>query len=182
MNKNKSKKDIFPLEILKSNGIANVFNSDQILKDLQENKAVSKLSYLPISTACCSITFPTSSELWLENGEVTWQERQDQPINSNLLIFSGMISPQFIPYLKHVYKMMPEKKWVMAIGTCAINGGVFESSPLIKGLDNLFPVDIYVPGCPPTEESVTVGFNLLKEKVLRGECLAQSNTETGANP
>ena len=69
------------------------------------------------------------------------------------------------PVLRHIYDQMPDPKWVIAMGACASCGGVFNNYAIIQGVDKIVPVDIYVPGCPPTPDMLLHGLNLLQEKI-----------------
>jgi NADH-quinone oxidoreductase subunit B len=91
-----------------------------------------------------------------------WSPRQ-----ADLLIVAGTISWKMAPAVKLIYDQMPEPKWVIAMGVCAITGGTFrESYSVVPGLNKLIPVDVYVPGCPPRPESLIYGINQLHKKII----------------
>jgi len=86
----------------------------------------------------------------------------------DLLIVMGTITRKLAPRLKMVYDQMAEPKWVIAMGACAITGGLyFDSYNVLRGIDDIIPVDVYIPGCPPRAEAVLQGIVLLQEKVRR---------------
>ncbi len=90
------------------------------------------------------------------------------PRQADLMIVSGTVTKKMAPVLVTLYEQMPSPKWVIAMGNCAISGGpfVFEGQyNLIEGVDNLVPVDVYVPGCPPRPEGLLEGFLKLEEKI-----------------
>lgn len=93
---------------------------------------------------------------------------QVDPRQADLLIVSGMVSHKAAPYLKEVYDSMLMPKYVMAVGACANCGGAFSpefSYSAIPGVDQLIPVDVYVPGCPPRPEAIMNGLIALQEKI-----------------
>ena len=91
-----------------------------------------------------------------------WSPRQ-----ADLLIVAGTISWKMAPAVKLIYDQMPEPKWVIAMGVCAITGGTFrESYSVVPGLNKLIPVDVYVPGCPPRPEGLIYGINQLHKKII----------------
>lgn len=86
------------------------------------------------------------------------------PRQSDLLIVSGTVTRKMAPILHEVYEQMPSPKFVIAMGSCAICGGIFKDSPsVLKGCDKIIPVDIYLPGCPPTPEALLDAIRKLKE-------------------
>jgi NADH-quinone oxidoreductase subunit B len=86
------------------------------------------------------------------------------------MIVAGTVTEKMAPLLKRLYDQMPEPKYVMAMGSCAITGGPFaDSYSVIKGVDKLIPVDVIIPGCPPRPEALIDGFLKLKQKVRKPE-------------
>lgn len=90
---------------------------------------------------------------------------RNTPAESDLLIVSGAINHKMVPILKNIYEQMLEPKWVMAVGTCAASGAVFPSYATVAGLDKILPVDVVVPGCPPTAQALMNGVELLRERI-----------------
>lgn len=92
----------------------------------------------------------------------------DLDLHNDLLIINGVITHRLKPYLLDVYNQMPEKSWVIAIGGCSIEGGPINSYSALS-IQKILPVDVYIPGCPPTESALVHGIHLLKEKIKLGE-------------
>lgn len=93
---------------------------------------------------------------------------QVDPRQADLLIVSGVVTKKAAPYLRDLYESMLSPKYVLAIGSCANCGGAFGSKSnysVVSGLDQVVPVDVYVPGCPPRPESIMNGFIALQNKI-----------------
>jgi NADH-quinone oxidoreductase subunit B len=126
-----------------------------------------KSSIWPVTfgLACCAIEMMATfaSRFDVERfGMVTWAS----PRHSDLMIVSGTVTIKMAPMLKRIYDQMPDPKWVISMGSCANSGGPFRHGyHVVKGVDRVVPVDVYVPGCPPTPESLMFGILKLQEKV-----------------
>lgn len=90
------------------------------------------------------------------------------PEESDLLIVSGAITHKMAPVLKQIYQSMCGPKWVVAVGTCAISGAVFPSYSCVEGLEKLLPVDVVIPGCPPSPQALKEGLLLVEQRILQG--------------
>ncbi len=104
------------------------------------------------------------------------------PRQADLMIVSGRVSRKMAVRVRRLYEQMPEPKWVISMGACATSGGVFEPTYTIIPVDHVVPVDVYVPGCPPTPEALIDGLLLLQKKIA-GEAVARRDAATtGSRP
>ena len=87
----------------------------------------------------------------------------------DLMIVAGRVSQKMAPVLRQVYDQMAEPKWVISMGACASTGGMFNNYALVQGVDEIVPVDVYVPGCPPGPQSLMHGILTLQDKIMSGE-------------
>jgi NADH-quinone oxidoreductase subunit B len=87
------------------------------------------------------------------------------PRQADLMIVAGRVSQKMAPVLRQIYDQMVEPKWVISMGACASCGGMFNNYAILQGVDQIVPVDIYVPGCPPTPEILMSGILQLHEKI-----------------
>jgi NADH-quinone oxidoreductase subunit B len=87
------------------------------------------------------------------------------PRQADLIMVVGTISQKEAPVLKTIYDQMCEPKWVLAVGACTLSGGIYDNYAVVQGIDNIIPVDVYVPGCPPRPETFLDAIVKLQQKI-----------------
>jgi NADH-quinone oxidoreductase subunit B len=120
-----------------------------------------------ITTACCSVEVGAASGPRFDLERLGVLQAFGSLRQCDLLIVEGTVTRKMAPRLKLVYDQMPEPKYVVAMGACAISGGLFFDSYNCLPVDRIIPVDVHVPGCPPRPEALIHGLVLLQEKIRR---------------
>jgi len=115
--------------------------------------------------ACCAIEMMGAQASSYDMSRFGMELMRASPRQSDLMIVAGRVSQKMAPVLRNLYDMMPEPKWVIALGDCAACGGVFNNYAVLQGVDEIVPVDVYVSGCPPRPEGLINGVVLLHKKV-----------------
>jgi NADH-quinone oxidoreductase subunit B len=104
------------------------------------------------------------------------------PRQADLMIVAGRVSQKMAPVLRQVYDQMMEPKWVLSMGVCASTGGMFNNYAIVQGVDQIVPVDVYAPGCPPTPETLMHAILTLHAKVRAEHITRRGDEEPGARP
>jgi len=120
---------------------------------------------LPFATSCCGIEFMATMGSHYDLGRFGAERLSFSPRQADVLMVMGTIAKKMAPVLKQVYIQMAEPRWVMAVGACASSGGIFDTYSVLQGIDEVIPVDVYVPGCPPRPEAILDGFQRIQDLV-----------------
>ena len=131
---------------------------------------------LPFATSCCGIEFMALMGAHYDLARFGSERVSFSPRQCDLLMVMGTIAKKMAPIVKQVYLQMAEPRWVLAMGACASSGGIFDSYSVLQGIDQIIPVDVYVPGCPPRPEAVLDGFMKVQELVGK-ESIRRRNSE-----
>jgi NADH-quinone oxidoreductase subunit B len=135
---------------------------------------------LTYGTACCGIEVMSVISSHYDLARFGAEVIRFSPRQADLLIVAGTVVDKLGPVLKTVYQQMPDPKWVVAMGACAASGGFYRAYHVMQGIDEIIPVDVYVPGCPPTPEGLIYGILELKKRIERGETRPQIATREWA--
>jgi NADH-quinone oxidoreductase subunit B len=119
--------------------------------------------------ACCAIEMMATGAAHNDLARFGMEVFRASPRQADLMIVAGRVSQKMAPVLRQVYDQMSEPKWVISMGACASSGGMFNNYALVQGVDEVVPVDVYVPGCPPGPQSLMHGILTLQDKVMAGE-------------
>ena len=122
---------------------------------------------LTFATSCCGIEFMATMASHYDIARYGSERMAFTPRQSDLLMVMGTIAKKMAPVLKQVYIQMAEPRWVMAVGACASSGGIFDTYSVLQGIDQIIPVDVYVPGCPPRPEGILDGLMRIQELVQK---------------
>ncbi len=121
----------------------------------------------PFVTACCGMEYIATACAHFDIDRFGAGLTRFSPRQSDVLMVVGTISHKLAPVLKKIYNQMTEPKWVIAFGTCAVSGGIYDNYAVVQGADKIVPVDVYIPGCPPRPETVLEGIMRLQEKIQK---------------
>ncbi len=129
--------------------------------------------------ACCAIEMMATGAAHYDLARFGMEIFRASPRQADLMIVAGRVSQKMAPVLRQIYDQMMEPKWVISMGVCASSGGMFNNYAIVQGVDQVVPVDIYAPGCPPGPETLMHAILTLHEKIRTDE-LVRRRGETGA--
>src|SRR5688572_10384293 len=130
---------------------------------------------LPFATSCCGIEFMATMGSNYDLARFGSERMSFSPRQADLLIVAGTIAKKMGPVLKQVYLQMAEPRWVLSVGACACSGGIFDTYSVLQGIDQIIPVDVYVPGCPPRPEQIIDGI-MKSQELVKNEPLRRRNS------
>jgi NADH-quinone oxidoreductase subunit B len=163
------------------------------LEDLQHNFLTGRLEDLvkwartysmwpaTFGLACCAIEMMSVGAADFDLARFGMEVFRASPRQADLMIVAGRVSQKMAPVLRQVYDQMMEPKWVLSMGVCASSGGMFNNYAIVQGVDQIVPVDVYAPGCPPTPETLMHAILTLHEKVRTTDIARRSDRWTPGN-
>jgi NADH-quinone oxidoreductase subunit B len=129
--------------------------------------------------ACCAIEMMGTGGPHYDIARFGMEVFRASPRQADVMIVAGRVSQKMAPVLRQIYDQMMEPKWVISMGVCASSGGMFNNYAIVQGVDQVVPVDVYVPGCPPGPETLIHGIGTLRESIRSGE-LTRRRQQRGA--
>ncbi|MGI9609923.1 MAG: NADH-quinone oxidoreductase subunit B [Acidimicrobiia bacterium] len=129
--------------------------------------------------ACCAIEMMATGGSHYDLARLGMEVFRASPRQADVMIVAGRVSQKMAPVLRQIYDQMAEPKWVISMGVCASSGGMFNNYAIVQGVDQIVPVDVYAPGCPPGPETLLHAINTLHEQIENGELLKRREAGAG---
>ena len=164
--------EVFPGDVHAIDG-ANVVVTT--LDDIMSWARSNSLWPLTFATSCCGIEMMSVASAKYDFSRFGFEVARASPRQADVIIIAGTIVNKMAPVLKRLYDQMPDPKYAIAMGACAISGGPFfyNTYSVVKGADHVIPVDVYIAGCPPRPEALLNALITLQEKIKEGLTHAQ---------
>jgi NADH-quinone oxidoreductase subunit B len=149
------------------------------LEDLVKWARIRSMMPATFGLACCALEMMGAGGPHYDLARFGMETFRASPRQADLMIVAGRVSQKMAPVLRTIYDQMMDPKWVISMGVCASTGGMFNNYALVQGVDQVVPVDVYAPGCPPSPETLLHSIVTLHDKVRSGEIMRR-RSETGA--
>ncbi|MCW5934976.1 MAG: NADH-quinone oxidoreductase subunit B [Fimbriimonadia bacterium] len=120
---------------------------------------------LTFGLACCAIEMMSTAGARFDIARFGMEAFRATPRQADVMIVAGRVSKKMAPVLRQIYDQMPSPKWVISMGACASCGGIFNNYAIVQGVDQIVPVDVYVPGCPPSPDALMYALIKLQQKI-----------------
>lgn len=135
----------------------------------------SSLWWLEFGLACCGMEMIGAQMARWDMSERFGNLQRPSPRQADFMIVAGTVTKKIAPLVRTLYDQMPEPKWVISMGSCANVGGPYDTYAVLQGVDQILPVDVYVPGCPPTPEALYYGVLTLQNRIIRYQAIARKD-------
>ena len=129
--------------------------------------------------ACCALEMMAAGGPHYDLSRYGMETFRASPRQADLMIVAGRVSQKMAPVLRQIYDQMMEPKWVISMGVCASSGGMFNNYAIVQGVDQIVPVDVYAPGCPPSPETLMHAILTLHDKIKTGELTRRKGEGAG---
>ena len=149
------------------------------LEDLVKWARYRSLMPATFGLACCAIEMMGTGGPHYDIARFGMEVFRASPRQADLMIVAGRVSQKMAPVLRQIYDQMMEPKWVLSMGVCASSGGMFNNYAIVQGVDQIVPVDVYAPGCPPGPQTLLHAIITLHEKIQHGELTRRGGQGAG---